>query len=98
MQARKAYPGLRHTVATLMLIQGVPAKVVQEMLGRSHVISGMGEGRPRTNSSGCSAELHTKPALGNLRRPNKARKARYLLAFLGWANRGSNPGPHGCEP
>ncbi len=44
--------GLRHTAATLMLVQGVPAKVVQEMLGHSqisatldiysHVIPGMG--------------------------------------------------------
>ncbi len=31
------FHGLRHTAATLMLIQGVPAKVVQEMLGHSQV-------------------------------------------------------------
>lgn len=46
------FHGLRHTAATLMLIQGVPAKVVQEMLGHSqisvtldiysHVTPGMG--------------------------------------------------------
>ncbi len=46
------FHGLRHTAATLMLVQGVPAKVVQEMLGHSqvsvtldiysHVIPGMG--------------------------------------------------------
>jgi integrase len=46
------FHGLRHTAATLMLVQGVPAKVVQEMLGHSqisvtldtysHVMPGMG--------------------------------------------------------
>ena len=47
------FHGLRHTAATLMLVQGVPAKVVQEILGHSqisvtmdvysHVTPGMGK-------------------------------------------------------
>ena len=31
------FRGLRHTAATPMLVQGVPARVVQEMLGHSHI-------------------------------------------------------------
>jgi hypothetical protein len=42
VQCCHRFHDLRHCCATLLLVQGVPARVVQEILGHSHVSTTLG--------------------------------------------------------
>ena len=71
---RITFHGLRHTSATLLLLAGVPAKVVSERLGHkkiamtldvySHVLPSMGAARP-IPARGAAAWMTTKNSMSN---------------------------------